>query len=121
MHRTARAGDHGRFKELCALAQANSLGMADQLELEEHLKICASCRKIYHQYAAIGSDGIAFLSESYAVSEEAGRWDNREVWQKLFARCFRSEAPTDRSSSVGWRSGFSDLGNKEPQSRSYQA
>jgi hypothetical protein len=85
MHRTERADGHERFNALCALAQANSLGMVDQLELKEHFKICDSCRKIHDQYAAIGSEGMAFLSGSYAVSEEAERWDNREARQKLFA------------------------------------
>jgi hypothetical protein len=109
MHRTERPDDHERFKELCALAQANSLGMVDQLELKEHLKICDSCRKIYDQYAAIGSEGMAFLAGCNAVSEEAERWDNGEVWQKLFVGC---GCP---------RSGFSDLGNQEPQSHSDRA
>jgi predicted anti-sigma-YlaC factor YlaD len=59
--------------------------MVDQLELKEHLKICDSCREIYDQYAAIGSEGMAFLSGSHAVSEEAERWDHREARQKLFA------------------------------------
>ena len=84
MRRTERANDHKRFKELSALAQTNSLGMADQLELREHLKICDSCRKIYDQYAAIVSAGMPFLSGSCAVSEEAEIWDNREVRRKLF-------------------------------------
>jgi hypothetical protein len=84
VHGPERADDHERFKELCALAQANSLGRGDQLELKEHLKICDSCREIYDQYAAIGSEGIAFLSGSDAVSEEAERWDNREAQQTLF-------------------------------------
>ena len=84
MHETERADDHDRFKELCALAQADWLGMADQLELKEHLKICDSCRTIYDQYAAIGSEGMAFLSGMYAASEEAERWDSREARQNLF-------------------------------------
>jgi hypothetical protein len=83
MHRAERADGHERFKELCALAQANSLGVEDQLELKEHLKICDSCRKIYDQYAAIVSEGLPFLSGSCAVSEEAERWDNRDARRKL--------------------------------------
>ncbi len=84
MRRTERANDHKRFKELSALAQTNSLGMADQLELREHLKICDLCRRIHDQYAAIGSEGMAFLTGRYALSEEAERWDNREARQRLF-------------------------------------
>jgi hypothetical protein len=85
MHRPERSDHHARFKELCALAQANSLGMADELELKAHLKTCDSCRKIYRQYATVGSEGMAFLLGSCAVSEDAERWDNREARQKLFA------------------------------------
>ena len=83
MHRAERADNHERFKEFCALAQANSLGMVDQFELKEHLKFCDSCRKIYDQYAAIVSEGMPFLSGSCAVSEEAERWDNREARRRL--------------------------------------
>ena len=83
MHRAERADDHERFKKFCALAQANSLGMVEQVELKEHLEICDSCRKIYEQYAAIVSEGMPFLSASCAVSEEAERWDNREARRKL--------------------------------------
>jgi hypothetical protein len=85
MHRTKRTGNHERFKELSALAQADSLGIGDQLALKEHLRVCNSCRRIYDQYAAIGSEGMAFLSGSCALSEEAEKWDNREARQKLFA------------------------------------
>jgi predicted anti-sigma-YlaC factor YlaD len=84
MHRNEGADGHERFKELCALVQANSPGMVDQLELKQHLQICDSCRKICDQYAAIGSEGMAFLPGSYAVSEEAEKWDNREARQRLF-------------------------------------
>jgi hypothetical protein len=83
MHRAESADYHERFKEFCALAQANSLGMVDQRELKEHLKICDSCRQIYDQYAAIVSAGMPFLSGSCAVSEEAEKWDNREARRKL--------------------------------------
>jgi hypothetical protein len=109
MHRTERANGHERFKKLCALAQAESLSVVDQLELKEHLKICGPCRKISHQYAAIGSEGMAFLSGSYAVSEEFERWDSRKAWQRLFGGfgCLRP--------------GFSDLGDLEPQSHSDRA
>jgi hypothetical protein len=92
MHGTERADEHERFKEFCALAQANSLDEVDQLELKEHLKICDLCRKICNQYAAIGSEGIAFLSGSYAVSEDAERWNHREAGLKLFNSIQEEEA-----------------------------
>jgi predicted anti-sigma-YlaC factor YlaD len=97
MHRAERADGHERFKELCALAQANSLGVEDQLELKEHLKICDSCRKIYDQYAAIVSEGLPFLSGSCAVSEEAERWDNREARRKLHTSIQGKKAQKNRA------------------------
>jgi predicted anti-sigma-YlaC factor YlaD len=92
MHRAETLDNHARFKELCALAQANSLDRVDRLELKEHLEICDSCRQIYDQYAAIQSKGMAYLSGSYAMSEDAERWDSREVRQKLFASIQGMEA-----------------------------
>ncbi len=60
MNRDKRADDHERFKELCALAQANSLGMVDELDLKEHLRICESCRKIYDQYVALARAWLTY-------------------------------------------------------------
>jgi predicted anti-sigma-YlaC factor YlaD len=97
MHRTEAADDHERFKEFCALAQAGSLGVVDQREVREHLKNCDTCRRIYNQYAAIGSEGMAFLSGCHEVSEEAARWDDREVRQKLLAAIQQEQAYKIRS------------------------
>jgi anti-sigma-K factor RskA len=83
MKRTEGPVDHEKFTMLCALAQADSLSAGEKLELEQHLKICGACREIYDQYSAIGKEGVAFLPEAYALTEEAQRWDNRKAWADI--------------------------------------
>jgi len=83
MERTKGPVDHERIKQLCALAQADSLSAREKLELEEHLKFCDACREVYDQYSAIGKEGIAFLPEAYALTEEAQKWDNRKSWADI--------------------------------------
>ena len=85
MERTEEPGEHGRFKKLCALAQTDSLSAGEKLDLERHLEICGACREIYDQYSAIGKEGVAFLPEAYALTEEALRWDNRKAWADISA------------------------------------
>lgn len=85
MEKTERPDDHEKFLKLCALAQANSLSTIEELELEAHLKICASCREVYAQYSVIGKEGMAFLSAEFALAEEAESWDSGGVRQKLLS------------------------------------
>jgi hypothetical protein len=85
MEKVEPGDDHGRFKELCALAQMTSLSVREQLELDQHLLACGSCRQIYAEYCAIGSEGMDFLSAQEALAEEAERWDNRAARERLSA------------------------------------
>jgi len=85
MEKSDARDDHERFRQLCALAQLNSLGAREQLDLERHLLACASCRQVHQDYCAIGSEGMAFLSAADVMPEEARRWDNRAARERLFA------------------------------------
>jgi anti-sigma-K factor RskA len=85
MEKDEARDDHERFRELCALTQLNSLSVREQLDLENHLQTCASCRQAYEEYCAIGGAGMAFLSARDAAPEEAQRWDNRAARERLFA------------------------------------
>jgi hypothetical protein len=85
MEKVEGRDDHERFKELCALAQTKRLSVREQLELDRHLSACGSCRQIYEEYCAIGSEGMVFLSAENALPEEAERWDNRAARERLFA------------------------------------
>jgi hypothetical protein len=92
MQKTERPGHHERFKELCALARANELSVNEQLDLQSHLQTCDSCQEIYDQYCVIGDEGMRCLSGEYALTEEAARWDSREVRKKLLD-AVRKETP----------------------------
>ena len=95
--------------ELCALALANSLSIEERLDLKRHLQICKSCRKTYKEYAEIGEVGMAFLAGTYTLAEEAERWDNRELGNKVSSlirnQKQRRVLPIRRSSSrLSWES-----------------
>lgn len=47
--------EHSRFEELCALAAAGQISMADLAELELHLRECAACRKAQADFVEIAS------------------------------------------------------------------
>jgi len=84
MQKTEEAGDHEKFRELCALAQANVLSYAEQLDLRAHLETCDSCRELCHQYKMIGEAGMDFLAGDSVPSDETQQWDSRGVSRKLF-------------------------------------
>ncbi|WP_263350016.1 anti-sigma factor [Acidicapsa acidisoli] len=94
MQKTEERGDHERFKELCALAQADALSFVEQRELASHLQTCSSCREICAQFRLIGTEGMRFLSGDHAPSEEAMQWDSSRVRRRLF------EAIQEEASSV---------------------
>jgi len=93
MQNTEEPGHHERFKELCALAQANALSFVEQLDLKRHLQTCSSCREICSQYSLIGTEGMRFLSGDHAPSEEALLWDSSRLRQRLF-ETIQEEAPS---------------------------
>jgi len=84
MQKTEAPGDHEPFKELCALAQANALTYAEQLDLLAHLETCDSCRELCNQYAMIGDAGMDFLAGDFVPSDEARQWDSGATGQRLF-------------------------------------
>jgi hypothetical protein len=83
MQKTEDAGDHEKFKELCALAQADALSHAERLELMAHLETCEDCRQLFDQYSMIGEAGMEFLAGDFVPSQEAARWDSRQASQRL--------------------------------------
>jgi hypothetical protein len=83
MLRTDASDSHGKFKELCALAQCQALSMDEQGELDVHLKVCESCRVIYEEYALIGEEGMPLLAADNDLAEEVRTWDNGSVRENL--------------------------------------
>src|SRR5882762_7103186 len=76
MQKTDQSGDHERFKELSALAQAGALSLTEQLDLRSHLQGCGPCREIYEEYRILGEDGMCFLSSDFTPREEARNWES---------------------------------------------
>jgi DNA repair exonuclease SbcCD ATPase subunit len=93
MDRTDAWNDHERFEELCALAQARSLSIREQQDLERHLGRCDSCRDLYAEYALIGGEGMAYLSANSPLLEDAEQWNNRGVRRKLHASIRDEQTP----------------------------
>jgi len=85
MQRTERRAGCDKFKELCALAQADALDVAERLDLERHLLICAPCREIHDAYAALSRDGLPFLAAIYDPPPEAAGWDGRAARERLLS------------------------------------
>lgn len=85
MQRTEESDAHKRFRELCALAQANELTAGEQLDLESHLHTCEQCRELYRLYSLIDKEGIPFLSANEKLPEAAQLWDSTAAWRRLFA------------------------------------
>ena len=81
-----RSDDHRMFKELCALAQGNTLTDAERQELERHLQHCSLCRKIHAEYSLISTEGMPLLAAHYAQDQEIERWDDGRARHRLFAR-----------------------------------
>jgi len=93
MQKTEEAGDHEKFRELCALAQANALTYAEQLDLRAHLETCDSCLELCHQYSMIGEAGMDFLAADFVPSDEALQWDNRGASRRLFDAIEMQKSP----------------------------
>jgi len=91
MERAEAHKEHNKFKELCALAQTNSLSDREQVDLDFHLVKCQSCRDLYQEYSMIGLEGMAFLSTEKDLPTEALNWDDRKVRASLFAAIEKDE------------------------------
>jgi len=94
MQKTDQSGDHERFKELSALAQAGALSLAQQLDLRSHLRDCRPCRKIYEEYRILGEEGMYLLSSDFALREEARNWDSGGSRRRLF-QAIKEESPSN--------------------------
>jgi anti-sigma-K factor RskA len=81
-----RSDGHQMFKELCALAQGNTLTDAERQELERHLQHCSLCRKIHAEYSLISTEGMPLLAAHYAQDQEIERWDESRARHRLFGR-----------------------------------
>jgi hypothetical protein len=93
--------DHGKFKELSALAGTGTLTPPEMLELDAHLEKCEECQTLARQYLILKTQGIPTLAVTYSERQEPRPWDEASTREKLFARVRadqqrRFEASNDR-------------------------
>ena len=86
MKEEERLNDHGKFKELCALANSGTLTASEWVELSGHLQTCEECREVYAEYDILAKGGIPILAAGYNHREERGNWDDTATRERLFAR-----------------------------------
>ena len=106
----SQSGPHDEFLELCAASTSGELTDDEQKRLQEHLALCAPCRKALRQYESIVSGVIPAI----AASEEPRQVQPAETWSQeqqehaekaLFDRLARDEKHP--SGETGKRNGSS--------------
>lgn len=89
MHINERLGDHQKFKELALLAHRGLISEIEQLELNNHLRVCRPCRQVCEEYSLIGALGMPFLAATWDQNHETEEWDNEPGRDHLLARLRR--------------------------------
>jgi hypothetical protein len=84
----ARRIEHQEFVELCAFHTAGSISDEQLQRLDEHLELCADCRRVLEEFQEIASMGLPSLASDFAAlpaeSEAQGNQDRTQ--ERLLAR-----------------------------------
>jgi hypothetical protein len=86
MHINERLDDHQKFRELAVLAQRGAISDIEQLELNNHLRVCRTCRQVCDEYSQISAVGMPFIAATLDQNREAERWNNEPTRNRLMAR-----------------------------------
>jgi len=86
MHINERLDDHQKFRRLAAVAQRGTISDIEQVELNNHLRVCRACRQICDEYSLLGAVGMPFLAATVHQDREVEEWDNRPVRDRLMMR-----------------------------------
>jgi hypothetical protein len=89
--------DHGKFRELSALAGTGTLTPREISELNEHLENCEECREVAFQYVLLKTQGIPALTAAYNEWQEQRSWNEAATRQKLLARLREDQQPSGAS------------------------
>jgi len=92
MHINERLDNHQKFRELAVLAQKRgAISDIEQLELNDHLRVCRACRQVCDEYSLISAVGMPFLAATFDHDHDAKEWDDRPARDRLMARVRRVE------------------------------
>ena len=86
MHINERLDDHQKFRKLAVLAQRGAISEVEQLELDNHLRVCRACRQVCSEYALISSVGMPFLATTLGHDRETEEWDSQPARERVMAR-----------------------------------
>src|ERR1700677_1544704 len=84
---------HEKYLELCAAATAGELTGQEEKDLEEHLSVCASCRRAKHEFELVVQKAVPALANS--VASDSGEFDTNWSIEKAEAVLFE-RLQTDR-------------------------
>jgi hypothetical protein len=92
--------DHGKFRELSALAGTGTLTPQEVSELNDHLEHCDECREVALQYLILKTQGIPTLAAAYNEWQEQSSWNEAGTRQKLLDRVRLDQQPALESSNA---------------------
>jgi len=93
---------HEKYLELCAAATAGELTGQEEKDLEEHLLICASCRRAKHEFELVVQKAVPALENSVASDSDGSdhNWSIEKAEAVLFER-LRSDRDRGPLGEVG--------------------
>ncbi len=95
---------HEKYLELCAASTAGELSAEEQLDLEEHLANCASCRQAKYEFELAVQSAVPALARNVPMRSEESEtnWSVEEAEAAFFERLStdKSARPTDAVAGV---------------------
>jgi len=94
---------HEKYLELCAAATAGELTGQEEKDLEEHLSVCASCRRAKHEFELVVQKAVPALGNKVASDSEEfdPNWSIEKAEAALFERLQTDRGP-DLSDATGF-------------------
>jgi Anti-sigma-K factor rskA/Putative zinc-finger len=104
---------HEKYIELCAASTAGELSRDEEQELQEHLAVCASCRRVRHEYEMTVEKAVPALADVLAspAVEPDSNWSVERAEAAFFKRLRTDQ--TSRSTNPSGRA------NSEPAGRRF--
>jgi hypothetical protein len=104
---------HEKYLELCAASTAGELSRGEEQELQQHLAVCASCRRVKHDYEMTVANAVPALADDLAspALEPDDDWSVERAESAFFKRL-----RTDQNSPPAIASGRA---NSEPAGRRF--